>query len=744
MKIAYVVIAETLLLCAFAGCSKGNKEVSGKYYKEGSQDEYIELRSDGTFVTMEKSRYSGPIGLHGRYTVNGNELVLEMQTLGLAIRGRLEGETIIDPEGERWSRRLKEPQNKGIHQEQTKVAPQDTSKIVGQYVAENGDHLEIRNDGTFSLRAKLAGSDNPVQLQGRWQIAGDEVIFHFPLGVQRSAKMQGQDFVDSEGKKWRKITVGALLEEIARKRRSLPPVPDYLPGTTPGVLGGIADAWTELFGQKGVSDYDKWWSAAVNYRTLAETNLIRAEPFARDGNITQAERFMQESERSLKLFGLSNDAAFASYQYAQEKARVAGKAVYELSRVAFVFTSGAAGLGPEASVLADHLYTAIDFVVNSSECGLSEAAKQTVIDVVAEQVGKEVLRQVTGGSINTVKGADINGRVSDLLRKIGQDSGFSKRIVSAIARRTAEEVSSDMIARVLSEVLGAVAPGEHGGESNDKGPAPQGNAPVLRPKAAPAAPAIGPVKGHDTAPQKSGKEDLEQNDLEAAPNKYDVGLNGATVAAQEKVPVGKAVPVSPESATPVTAPEAVLQNSSESVSSSPWSGELKVPWFAQTNRFGSASACAKMCVKYFLNDTFSPRLSKSVPDNASVDQIAGGLPKLSYNGVTGFSFRTDEAHWLEFLRKSIQNDRPVIVLIPDAGKLPWSEGKYQGRHYVVVLGINEDQSIICKDPLDGEENQVASRSDFEKAWGSAYAGVKAWQAVVAKRAMPASSAAPGQ
>jgi lysozyme len=90
----------TSLLAALAllvGCSA--TRVAGKYVSQANPEDYLELRTDGTFYLQEEG-----ITLDGKYRVDGDDITLSVSILGIstASKGRLEGDVIIDQDGERW------------------------------------------------------------------------------------------------------------------------------------------------------------------------------------------------------------------------------------------------------------------------------------------------------------------------------------------------------------------------------------------------------------------------------------------------------------------------------------------------------------------------------------------------------------------------------------------------------------------------------------------------------------------
>jgi hypothetical protein len=249
-----------------------------------------------------------------------------------------------------------------------------------------------------------------------------------------------------------KADPNAILDTIKRRLQALPAYPPYLHGTNAGLRGAIADAAVQIANRQRLDEYDRWYQAALNYRGLAEVQLIRAERLARAGKVEDAQRFVQDSDRCVKLYYLANDAATSVYEAGVEKTAYYAKAIYETSRAAFVLTSSAAGLGPAASVLAEHLYTATDFVVNTSEMGLSKAAKQAVIDVIAQEVGKEMVKEIVGTGLKGVQGAKPTVDLKNLLTRLARDNSFCTRVVKSVAQGTSQEISTNLVSKLMSDV----------------------------------------------------------------------------------------------------------------------------------------------------------------------------------------------------------------------------------------------------------------------------------------------------
>ena len=92
----------TILILSLAACSS-KEDVSGKYYNTKNKAEYIELKSDNTFVLREYGD-----DYTGTYTVNNKKLSLKIATGTTAAKdtstGTIEGNTIVDDEKIVWEK----------------------------------------------------------------------------------------------------------------------------------------------------------------------------------------------------------------------------------------------------------------------------------------------------------------------------------------------------------------------------------------------------------------------------------------------------------------------------------------------------------------------------------------------------------------------------------------------------------------------------------------------------------------
>ncbi len=92
------LISVLTILALVAGCSPCS--ACGTYVNQDNSGEYLELKKDGTFYLKEIG-----IGFTGEWEIEEDVLTLSFAQLGLAVRGKLKGDTIIDEGGKIWVRK---------------------------------------------------------------------------------------------------------------------------------------------------------------------------------------------------------------------------------------------------------------------------------------------------------------------------------------------------------------------------------------------------------------------------------------------------------------------------------------------------------------------------------------------------------------------------------------------------------------------------------------------------------------
>ena len=88
-----------ILVMPLIACENFSRwRVAGNYVSEKNAKNYMELKSNGSFYVHENG-----MGAAGSYEVDGDQVTLKTD-LGLATRGKIDGKTLVDDDGDRWTK----------------------------------------------------------------------------------------------------------------------------------------------------------------------------------------------------------------------------------------------------------------------------------------------------------------------------------------------------------------------------------------------------------------------------------------------------------------------------------------------------------------------------------------------------------------------------------------------------------------------------------------------------------------
>lgn len=97
-RTVWVFLVLFLIVLVLVGCSRSSKSVTGTYVNKANSSEYLELKANGEFYLREAG-----MGVAGKYEIEGDTITLELE-MGLAVRGRIRGKSIIDNDGKTWGK----------------------------------------------------------------------------------------------------------------------------------------------------------------------------------------------------------------------------------------------------------------------------------------------------------------------------------------------------------------------------------------------------------------------------------------------------------------------------------------------------------------------------------------------------------------------------------------------------------------------------------------------------------------
>jgi hypothetical protein len=99
-KIRRGLLVIILISVSFLGCDKLSRMgISGTYVSEKNEKNFMELKTNGSFYVHENG-----MGMAGSYEIDGDQITLKTD-MGFASRGKVDGNTLIDDDGERWTKK---------------------------------------------------------------------------------------------------------------------------------------------------------------------------------------------------------------------------------------------------------------------------------------------------------------------------------------------------------------------------------------------------------------------------------------------------------------------------------------------------------------------------------------------------------------------------------------------------------------------------------------------------------------
>jgi len=102
-----IIFSIAIIIAAFVQTARQRKSSDGitVYVNPKNQEEYLELKADGsferrTFVDLPLMKF---LTARGEYEINANVITFKLESAG-AFKGMLEGDTFIDERGGRWQK----------------------------------------------------------------------------------------------------------------------------------------------------------------------------------------------------------------------------------------------------------------------------------------------------------------------------------------------------------------------------------------------------------------------------------------------------------------------------------------------------------------------------------------------------------------------------------------------------------------------------------------------------------------
>jgi ATP-binding cassette subfamily B protein len=148
--------------------------------------------------------------------------------------------------------------------------------------------------------------------------------------------------------------------------------------------------------------------------------------------------------------------------------------------------------------------------------------------------------------------------------------------------------------------------------------------------------------------------------------------------------------------------------------------KLNIPYYKQRKNTTCGVACVRMVFKFY-----GKEVSEFELEEACETGWLGNTSSELVTCIEGFGFMSEEVERInvQFLKKEIEKNRPLIALIDPAVLYGGLEGF---GHFVVITGIVNDK-IYYNDP-DLDRDLARDIKDFFKAWEKfSFKGVKIWK-----------------
>ncbi|GFP29816.1 putative Ig domain-containing protein [Candidatus Hakubella thermalkaliphila] len=237
---------------------------------------------------------------------------------------------------------------------------------------------------------------------------------------------------------------GKIREEIDNKLKYLATTEYKYLFDTDSVMSTIATTFmymTSPIRGNLVERYYEFYYAALDYRTMAFTAVAKAKMFLNKGDIVNARKYVVEADRYMHLAESSYRGSIAIFQGDVESAAQLARGVYEGSKASVKY--GTVFLGPGASKVADGLFLATDFAIDSSELKLTEASKnalsKALVTAIFDYVKIKPLNDKTLSQILTKSTTKVIGdsRLYATLDDILKNPEFEKALMSVLSKSAA-------------------------------------------------------------------------------------------------------------------------------------------------------------------------------------------------------------------------------------------------------------------------------------------------------------------
>jgi len=253
---------------------------------------------------------------------------------------------------------------------------------IGTVTIRNGSHLNVT-----SVNIHNAATNGRVDLDMRANIGEIEIkkgskvsIGSFDIGEHNPKAANSNQVVPINNE-------AALGNQLYISY--LPPPPQYLPGMeieNGDLLNDISMAMLGLVRSDDEwKEYDKNYQLAMKYYYDAKSFKNLAEKAIREGNLAQAQKYVEKYRASLQKSNNAESAMRDQHDGSLAKAAGYAKKVYDTAKLSAELIAAYSG-NSLIETMVTGLFLELDYQITKSEKGKTEAQKQLVADALTEIV----------------------------------------------------------------------------------------------------------------------------------------------------------------------------------------------------------------------------------------------------------------------------------------------------------------------------------------------------------------------
>lgn len=266
-----------------------------------------------------------------------------------------------------------------------------------------------------------------------------------------------------------KTELQLVRDRIQRHLAAMPAIPQHsystalLPALAEDIAAfsvGVGAFWLQSGNPR--DHYNEFYFAALDYRSMAWHSLHQAELALQGKDLQRASYYVDSADRYLKLFNLAMSGANAVELGDVNNAAIIASGIYTASKISSKFAAAFVP-GPWASRTIDGLFMATDFLVDSNELSLDEAAKNLMTSAVVnvalsgvkvKSLGNKTLADVLNRQTRTLIGSS---KLYPTLVEIYSDPELAKQVLSFMAR-SGVHLTTEAVSISTEAVLKTIAP----------------------------------------------------------------------------------------------------------------------------------------------------------------------------------------------------------------------------------------------------------------------------------------------